>query len=68
MPTSRATVRDLVGEGGERVDHAVDGVGELGDLALRFDGQLLLEVAVGDGGDDLGDAAHLGGQVARPCS
>ena len=27
----------LVGEGRERVDHAVDGVGELGDLALRLD-------------------------------
>src|SRR5262249_7781132 len=29
----------------------------------RLDLQLALEVAVGDGGDDLGDAAHLAGQV-----
>ena len=28
---------DLVGEGREGVDHAVDRVGERGDLALRFD-------------------------------
>ena len=53
----------LIGEGGQRVGHAVDGVGERGDLALGFDGELLLQVAVGDGGDDLGDAAHLLGQV-----
>ena len=55
---------DLVGEGGQGVDHAVDGVGQRGDLALRLHGQLLLQVAVGDGGDDLGDAAHLAGEVA----
>src|SRR5205807_2037584 len=34
-----------------------------GDLALGLDGQLLLEVAVGDGRHDLGDAAHLAGEV-----
>ena len=56
--------RHLVGEGGQRVDHAVDGVGQGGDLALGFDGQLLLQVAVGHGGHHLGDAAHLAGQVA----
>ena len=54
---------DLVGEGGQGVDHVVDGVGQLGDLALGLDDQLALEVAVGDRGHDLGDAAHLGGQV-----
>src|SRR5207249_2421122 len=54
----------LVGEGGEGVDHAVDRVGEGGDFALGFHGQLLLEVTVGDGGHDLGDTAHLAGQVA----
>ena len=42
----------------------VDRVGQLGDFALGFHGQLSLEVAVGDGGHDLGDAAHLAGQVA----
>src|SRR5262249_3376271 len=56
--------RHLVGEGGQGVDHAVDRVGQGGDLALGFHRQLALEVAVGDGGHDLGDAAHLRGQVA----
>ena len=54
----------LIGERGQRVDHAVDGVGQGGDLALGLDGQLLFQVAVGDGRHDLGDAAHLAGQVA----
>ena len=56
--------RHLIGERGERVDHFVDRLGEFGDFALRFDGELPLQVAVGDGGHDLGDAADLGGQVA----
>ncbi len=30
---------------------------------FAFDGQVLLEVAVGDGGHDLDDAAHLLGEV-----
>ena len=37
MPTSRATVRHLIGEGAQRVDHVVDGLGERRDLALRFE-------------------------------
>ena len=53
----------LVGEGPQRVGHVVDGVGERRDLALGLDHELLRQVAVGDGGDDLGDAAHLAGQV-----
>ena len=63
-PTSRATVRHLLGERAQRVGHVVDGLGERGDLALRLDHELLLEVAVGDRGHDLDDAAHLRGQVA----
>src|SRR5262249_40025984 len=54
----------LVGEGGQRVDHAVNGVGEGGDLALGLDAELLPQVAVGDGRHDAGDAADLAGQVA----
>src|SRR5207245_1756934 len=54
----------LIGEGGERVDHAVDGVGQVGDFAFGIDDQFSLQVTVGDGGDDLGDAADLVGQVA----
>ena len=56
--------RDLIGEGRKRCGHAVDRVGQRGDLAFGFHCQLLLQVAVGHGGHDLGDAAHLAGQVA----
>ena len=55
--------RHLVGEDAERVGHVVDRLGERGDLALRFEDELLAQVAVGDRGDDLDDAAHLLGQV-----
>src|SRR4029077_12729114 len=51
--------------GGQGVGHVVDGVGQGGDLALRLHGQPALEVAVGDRGDDPGDASPLVGQVAR---
>src|SRR5262249_21383785 len=55
---------DLLGEDAERLGHAVQRVGQRGDLALRLDAdQLLGQVAVRDGGDDLDDAAHLRGQV-----
>ena len=57
--------RHLVGEGLERAGHVVDGLGERRDLALRFHGEVLLQVAVGDRGHDLHDAAHLLGQVRR---
>src|SRR5207249_2801198 len=56
--------RDLGGERAELVDHRVDGVLELEDLALDVDGDLSGEVAVGDGGGDLGDVADLRSQVA----
>ena len=56
----------LIGEGAERVGHVVDRLGERGDLALRLEQELLVQVAVGDGGDDLDDAAHLLRQVRRP--
>ena len=65
VPTSRATRRDLLGERLERVGHRVDRVGERCDLALGLDGDLLGQVAVGDGGGDGGDVAHLVGQVGR---
>ena len=55
---------DLAGEAVELVDHRVDGVLELEDLALDVDGDLLREVAVGDGLGHLGDVAHLAGEVA----
>ena len=64
MPTSRATRVTSEAKRVELVDHRVDGVLQLEDLALDVDGDLLGEVAVGDGGGDLGDVAHLAGQVA----
>src|SRR6185312_10071700 len=54
---------DLIGEGGERAGHIVNGFGERGDLALGVDGEFLGQLAVGDGGDDLYDTAHLFRQV-----
>src|SRR5207237_116442 len=49
--------RDFVGEGVQLVDHRVDGLLELEDLAADVDGDLLGEVALLHGGGDLGDVA-----------
>ena len=57
---------DLIGEGRQRLDHVVDRVAQLRDLASRFDGELLLQIAFRDRGHDPGDAAHLRRQVRRP--
>ena len=51
--------RDFRGEGVELIDHRVDGVLQLEDLALDVDGDLLRQVAVRDGGGHVGDVAHL---------
>ncbi|GAA2771413.1 hypothetical protein GCM10020219_046150 [Nonomuraea dietziae] len=56
---------DLVGEGGQLVDHRVDGVLQLEDLAAGVDRDLLRQIALGHRRGDLGDAAHLVGEVAR---
>src|SRR5439155_15787422 len=56
---------DLVGERRQLVDHDVDGVLQFEDLALDVDGDLLGEIAARYRGRDLGDVAHLGGQVGR---
>src|SRR5205823_1279877 len=53
---------DLVGEGGELIDHRVDRVLQLQHLAADVDGDLLREVAVGDGGRHVGDVPHLVGE------
>ena len=55
---------DLSGEGVELVDHGVDGVLQLQELALDVDRDLLAQVAVGYCGGYLGDVADLSGQVA----
>src|ERR1700733_11250467 len=49
---------DLIGKGGERVGHVVDGLGERSHFALGIDGELLRELAVGDSGDYLHNAAY----------
>src|SRR5205085_1439928 len=54
---------DLVGERRQLVDHGVDGVLQLEDLALDVDGDLLGQVALGHGRGDLGDVADLAGEV-----
>ena len=39
--------RHLIGEDGQRIGHVVDGLGQGRDLALRFDREVLLQIAVG---------------------
>ena len=55
----------LVSERGQRVDHAVDRVGQRGDLALRFDRQLPVKSAAGNCRNDPRNAADLTGEIAR---
>ena len=64
MPTSRATRVTSRGEGAELVDHGVEGVLELEDLALHIDGDLAGEIAASDGGRDFRNVADLRGEVA----
>src|SRR5207253_1653812 len=56
---------DFGGEGVELVDHRVDRVLQLQDLAAHVHGDLLGEVAVGDRRSYIGDVADLGDEVAR---
>ena len=55
--------RHFGSEGVELVHHGVDGVLQLQDLAFDIDGDLLGKVAIRDRRGDLGDVAHLAGQV-----
>src|SRR5690606_6739035 len=50
-------------EGVELVDHRVDGVLEVEDLALHVDSNLLGQVARSHGGGDLGNVTDLTGEV-----
>ena len=58
-------VCDLFGENRQRVRHVIDRFRERGDFTLRFHGQLLAQISVGNGRHDFHDAAHLVGQVGR---
>src|SRR6202035_5231548 len=50
---------NLVGKGSQRVCHVVNRFGQSCNLTLRVYGQLLSQFAIGDGGHDFHDAAHL---------
>src|SRR5690606_33870778 len=55
----------LIGESVQLIDHRVDGVLELEDLAARVDHDLLLQIALGDCARHQGDVAYLPGEVLR---
>ena len=55
----------LRGKGVELIDHRVDRVFQLKDLALYVHGDFAREVAAGHGGGDFGDVPHLTGEVVR---
>src|SRR6202022_2365891 len=56
--------RHFGGEGVELIDHRVDRVFQLEDLAADIDGDLARQVAARHRGGDLGDVAPLSRQVA----
>ena len=64
VPTSRATRVTSEANPLSWSTIVLIGVLELEDLAADVDGDLLREVAFGDGGRDVGDVADLRGQVA----
>src|SRR5207302_7585458 len=55
--------RHLAGKGVELIDHRVDGLLQLQDLAADVDGDLLRQIALRNRGRHLGDVPHLPGQV-----
>jgi hypothetical protein len=65
VPTSRAHARHFAGEAVQLIDHGVDGLFQLQDLAAHVDGDLLRQVAVGHGGGHSAMFAHLGREVGR---
>src|SRR6185436_2971602 len=51
-------------EGIQLIDHRVDGVFELQDFTLDVDGDLFRQIAVSDRNRNVGNIAHLGGEIA----
>ena len=66
VPTSRATRVTLAREAGELVHHRVDDVLHFGDFTLHVHGDLLGEVARGDGGRHCGNITNLTASGCRP--
>ena len=60
--------RHFGGERVELIDHRVDGVLQLEDLALHVDRDLARQVAARDGRGHVGDVAHLRRSGCRPSS
>src|SRR5262249_56043034 len=56
---------EVGGEGVGVVDEGVVGLFQLQNLATDVDGDLLGQIAAGNGGRPLGDVAHLRREVAR---
>ena len=57
--------RDFRGEAVELIDHRVDRVLQLQNLAAHVDGDLLGKIATSDRGGDVGDVADLRCQIVR---
>ena len=55
--------RHFRGKTVELIDHRVDGVLQFENLTAHVDGDLLGEIAIGHGGGDFRDVAHLAGEV-----
>src|SRR5207253_42816 len=55
--------RHFRGEGVELAARGAAGLFQLKDFALHVDRDLVGQVAIGDGGGDVGDVADLGGEV-----
>jgi hypothetical protein len=68
VPTSRATRVTSRGECVELIDHRVDRLLQLEHLAAHIDGDLLRQVAIGDGGRDFSDVADLRRSGSTPWS
>jgi hypothetical protein len=59
VPTSRATRVTFGGKRVQLIDHRVDGLLQLQDLALHVDGDLAREIPARHRSGHLGDVAHL---------